>query len=519
MLANIDEDTDGMLTTGIAGLDEILRGGLQCGRLFLVEGTPGTGKTTLALQFLLAGAAAGHRGLYVTLSESERELRGVADTHGWSLDAIDVFELVTEDGLDPESEQTVLHPSELELGETTRGVMERVQAIQPSLVVFDSLSEMRLLAQNPLRYRRQVLALKHFFNQRRCTVLLLDDRTSEVGDVQLHSIAHGVITLDQVALEFGAERRRLRVLKMRGTQYEGGYHDFTILPGGLTVFPRLVARNHHVDFAAVALTTGSAGLDSLLGGGLVPGTSLLLTGPAGVGKTTTATAGLVAALKRGERAAFFMFDEGMGTMIARSAALGLDLRPYLESGLLTLRQVNPAEMSPGEFAVRVREAVQQSGARMVVIDSLNGYFQSMPGERYLVLQMHELLAYLNQQGVMTQMILSQHGIMGDLRTTVDLSYLADSVVLLRFFEVDGVVRKAISVIKTRVTGHERTVREFTLDSTGLTIGEPLRGFSGVLSGSPEWAGASRDLLAVAPGFSQSPMHQSPMHQPPIQRSV
>ncbi len=495
--------TENRLTTGVAGLDEVLRGGLQPSRLYLVEGTPGTGKTTLALQFLLAGAAAGLRALYITLSESERELRGVAATHGWSLDGIEIFELVTEEGLDPESDQTILHPSELELGETTRGVMARVEAQQPQLVVFDSLSEMRLLAQNPLRYRRQVLALKHFFNQRRCTVLMLDDRTSESGDVQLHSIAHGVITLEQVALDFGAERRRLRVMKMRGTQYEGGYHDFAIQRGGVVVFPRLVARDHHLDFPNTTVTTGNQGLDQLLGGGLMPGTSVLLTGPAGVGKSSTATSAVLAALMRGERAAYFMFDEGVGTMLVRSAALGLDIRPFIESGQLVIRQVDPAQMSPGEFAVRVRDAVQE-GASVVVIDSLNGYLQSMPGESYLVLQMHELLAYLSQQGIVTILVLSQHGIVGDLRSNIDLSYLADSVVLLRFFEVDGVVRKAISVVKTRTTRHERTIREFQLGQDGLRVGEPLRGFSGVLGGTPGWAGAPRELLPATGDFPPDP---------------
>ena len=486
------------MPTGVEGLDEVLRGGLQAERLYLVEGTPGTGKTTLSLQFLLRGVAAGKRGLYITLSESERELRGVAATHGWTLDGIEIFELVTEEGLDPEAEQSVLHPSELELGETTRGVMARVRETQPDLVVFDSLSEMRLLAQNPLRYRRQVLALKHFFSQRRCTVLMLDDRTSDAGDVQLHSIAHGVITLEQVALDFGAERRRLRVMKLRGTQYDGGYHDFAIVPGGLTVFPRLVARDHHSEFQDVKLTTGSEGLDLLLGGGLTPGTSVLLTGPAGVGKSTTATSAVIAALQRGARAAYFMFDEGLGTMAARSAALGLDITPYIESGHLVIRQIDPAEMSPGEFAVRVREAVEQQGAGIVVVDSLNGYLQSMPGERFLVLQMHELLSYLNQRGVMTLLVLSQHGIVGELRNSIDLSYLADTVVLLRFFEADGLVRKAISVIKTRTTRHERSIREFRLGPAGLTVGEPLRGFSGLLGGSPGWVGAKADLLSPDP---------------------
>ena len=488
------------LSTGIEGLDEVLRGGLQPERLYLIEGTPGTGKTTLALQFLRAGVTKGLRALYVTLSESEEELRSVAATHGWTLDGIEVFQLITEDGLEADAEQTVLHPSELELGETTRGVMARVEEVRPDLVVFDSLSEMRLLAQNPLRYRRQVLALKHFFNQHRCTVLLLDDRSSEVGDLQLHSIAHGVITLEQVALAFGAERRRMRVMKLRGAQYDGGYHDFEIRPGGLLVYPRLVARDHPVEQSADVTGTGTAGLDKLLGGGVSRGTSLLLTGPAGVGKSTIATSITVAGLERGERAVYFTFDEGLRTMLARSEALGMALDSHLASGALSIRQIDPAELSPGEFSGMVRTAVEGQGARTVVIDSLNGFLQSMPGDNHLVLQMHELLSYLNQRGVVTLLILSQHGIVGELRSSLDLSYLADTVTLMRYFEVEGVVRKAISVVKTRTTAHERTIREFQLRSDGLQLGDPLRGFSGVLSGVPGWSGTTGDLMPNPEGY-------------------
>ena len=482
-------------TTGVPGLDEVLHGGLQLGRLYLVEGTPGTGKTTMAMQFLLAGVRAGLRALYITLSESESELRSVAAAHEWSLEGLEVFQLITEEGLDPDAQQSVLHPSELELGETTRGVMARVEEARPDLVVFDSLSEMRVLAQNPLRYRRQVLALKQFFNQAGCTVLMLDDRGSEPGDLQLHSIAHGVITLEQLALAFGSERRRVRILKMRGSRYDGGFHDFSILKGGLRVYPRLVARDHGTQGGSGLVSSGNDGLDRLLGGGLTPGTSLLLSGPAGVGKSTIATSAAVAALGRGDRVAYFTFDEGLATMIARCRALGLDLQPHLASGALTLRQVDPAEMSPGEFAGLIQDAVDGSAAKVVVIDSLNGYLQSMPGENFLVLQMHELLSYLSQRGVITLLVLSQHGVMGDLRSSVDLSYLADSVMLLRYFEVDGVIRKAVSVVKTRTTRHELTIREFSLSDNGLRIGEPLRGFSGVLAGNPTWSGASADLLS------------------------
>ncbi len=477
--------------TGIVGLDDILGGGLTPNRLYLIEGTPGTGKTTLSLGFLLEGARQGEKGLYVTLSETEHELRAVAATHGWSLDTLTLVELVAEAGLDPDLEQTLLHPSDVELGETVRGVMDRVDELKPQRVVLDSLSELRLLAQNPLRYRRQILALKHFFAKRNCTVLVLDDRTSGPGDLQLHSIAHGVVTLEHSAIDFGAERRRLRVMKFRGRKFRGGYHDYTIETGGLCVYPRLVASEHRTDFAPAPVSTGVAGLDRLLGGGLVPGTNTLLVGPAGVGKTTTAVRCMVAALERGERAAYFLFDERLPTLLARCAALGMDLVPHVEAGLLTIRQIDPAELSPGEFAGAVRRAVERDRACFVLIDSLNAYMQAMPSDKFLSLQMHELLGYLSQRGVVAVMMLGQHGIMGDLRSDVDLSYLADAVMLLRFFEAGGEVRKAISVVKTRTTDHERTIREFGIGAGGIVVGEPLSAFRGVLTGLPEFRDEGR----------------------------
>ena len=480
--------------TGIAGLDDIMGGGLTPERLYLVEGTPGTGKTTLGLGFLLSGVRAGERGLYITLSESERELRAVAETHGWSLEGLDLFELVPEGGFGEEQEQTLLHPSEVELGETVRGIIARVDELQPQRVVVDSLSELRLLAQNPLRYRRQILALKHYFSTRSCTVLVLDDKTAEPGDLQLHSIAHGVISLEQTVSGFGAERRRLQIIKMRGTRYRGGYHDFTIQPGGLCVYPRLVTADQPVDFASGAVSTGSAALDSLLGGGLVPGTATLLSGPAGVGKTTTVVQCMVAALRRGESAAYFLFDERLPTLLTRSEALGMDLRPFIEAGTLDVRRIDPAELSPGEFSGLVRDAVEERGASVVVVDSLNAYLQAMPEEQHLVLQMHELLGYLSQHGVVSLLILGQHGVMGDIRSDIDLSYLADSVMQLRFFEAEGEVRQAMSVIKTRTTQHERTIREFRIEAGGLVVGKPLREFQGVLTGIPSFRGAGSELL-------------------------
>lgn len=484
-----------MALTGIAGLDDILNGGLTPDRMYLVEGTPGTGKTTLGLGFLLAGAAVDQAGLYITLAETEIELRAVAASHGWSLDSLEVFEMVPADGFGEDHEQTLLHPSEVELGETVRSIMAKVDELRPARVVLDSLSELRLLAQSPVRYRRQILALKHFFSTRECTVLILDDKSASAGDLQLHSIAHGVISLDQNLATFGTQRRRLHVVKMRGVRFRGGYHDFEIERGGLCVFPRLVASEHGSADGGAPVSTGSLEFDALLGGGLVPGTATLLTGPAGVGKTTAAVQCMVAALERGDKTSYFLFDERTPTLLTRSAALGLDLRPYLDNGQLELRAIDPAEISPGEFAALVRTAVETHGATIVVIDSLNAYLQSMPNEQFLVLQLHEMLSYLGQQGVVSLLILGLHGIMGDVRSDIDLSYLSDTVVQLRYFEAQGEVRQAISVIKTRTARHERTIREFQIANEGLQVGAPLRNFQGVLTGVPMFAGEGKTLMA------------------------
>lgn len=486
------------ISTGVPGLDDILCGGLTPSRLYLLEGTPGTGKTTLALQFLREGAARGEATLYVTLSETGQELRASAATHGWSLDGIEVYELVNEMGLDPDSEQSILHPSEIELGETVREVIARVEALKPERVVFDSLSELRLLAQNPLRYRRQILALKQFFARRACTVLMLDDRTSETGDLQLHSIAHGVVSLEQTLREFGSERRRLRIIKMRGIKYRGGDHDFSLETGGIRVFPRLIAAEHHTPFDAKARSTGTGALDLLLGGGLVPGTNTLLLGPSGVGKTTTAIRCMLAALERGETATYYLFDEGLATLLARAITLGMDLTPHLATKRLTITQIDPAELSPGEFSSMVRQAVEERGSSFVVIDSLNAYLHAMPGEEFLILQMHEMLSYLNQQGVTTLLVLGQHGVIGEVRTDIDLSYLSDAILLFRFFEARGEVRTALSVVKSRVNAHERTIREMKLSAQGIQVGEALTDFEGVLTGLPSYRGSVAMLTGDAP---------------------
>ena len=493
IMLNTSPETDqrsARICTGISGLDEILGGGLTSQRVYLLEGNPGAGKTTLALQFLLEGAKCGRRGLYITLSETANELRAVAASHGWSLDQIDLFELVSGAGLGIDAEQSILYPSEFELGETTKGVMSRVDAIKPELVVFDSLSEMRLLAQNPLRYRRQILALKHFFSSRNCTVILLDDRTSEAGDLQLYSISHGVISLEHTPREYGEDRRRLRVTKMRGIRFSGGYHDFNLDTGGLKVFPRVVAGDEVRDYVTSTTSSGSAELDEMLGGGLVPGTSTLLIGPSGVGKTTTAVRCVLSAIERGQRTAFFLFDEGLHTMLARAATLGMDLRPALDAGSLQIFPIDPAQMSPGEFAHRVRKAVESEQASFVVVDSINAYLQAMPDEKFLMLQMHELLSYLSRHGVTTILVLAQHGLIGEVQTTVDLSYLSDAILMFRYFEAKGSVRSAISVVKSRATNHERTIREFRVAEGGIQVGPALADFEGVLSGLPTYRGAT-----------------------------
>ena len=489
--------SSGRIFTGIPELDNVLGGGLTADRAYLLEGTPGTGKTTIALQFLLEGARVGETGLYITLSETSAELREVAASHGWSLDNIELFELVNSEGLDPSSEQSILEPSEVELGETLKDVRNCVDKLRPSRVVFDSLSEMRLLAQSSLRYRRQILALKQYFSTRNCTVLMLDDRSSDPGDLQLHSIAHGVITLEQTAQEYGSERRRLRVVKMRGVKYRGGFHDFAIQTGGVAVFPRLVAAEHHRNFNDALMSTGLPAFDTLLGGGISPGTNTLLNGPSGVGKTTTAVRAGLTAIERGEKAAYYLFDEGIATMMARSKAMGMDLQPHVDSGALQIFQIDPAELSPGEFANWIRKAVESDGVRFIAIDSLNAFLQAMPGEKYLLLQMHEMLSYLNQQGVITFLILGQHGIVGDVRSEIDLSYLSDTIVLFRYFESRGSVLKAISVAKSRTTAHEGTIREFRLTGAGIEIGAPLKDFEGVLTGLPNYRGAT-PLLSSDP---------------------
>ena len=490
-----NNETTALARTGVFGLDQILNGGLPRNHIYLIDGQPGTGKTTLALQYLLEGVRIGEPGLYVTLSESRAELSDVAASHGWSLDGVEIFELASERAQETEEGYTLFHPAEVELQQTMDTVLGKIEATNPIRVVFDSLSEMRLLAREPLRFRRQILALKQFFSDRDGTVLLLDDKTSPGDDLQLHSLAHGVIVLEHVALEYGSERRRLQVTKVRGAKFRGGFHDFRISTGGLQVFPRILHDTPQGDFSSMVLKSGSKALDTLLGGGLTCGTSLLITGAAGTGKSVLCTQYATAAVARRERVLFYLFDERLSTFKLRTRALGMDVDSALDSGQLHIQQIEPTDLSPGEFASQVVSAVENNRISLVVIDSINGYMQSMPEERLLPIQVHELLSFLSNNGVTCIMTLVQHGIFGNpVDEAAEVSYLADTVILMRYFEVMGSVRQAISVVKRRSGDHERTIRECKVGPGGLQVGAPLREFQGVLTGVPTYTGGSVPLM-------------------------
>ena len=480
-----DKQAGDTVATGIDGLDAVLGGGLTSERVYLIEGVPGSGKTTIAMQFLMEGVRRGEKVLYITLSETEEELRAVADSHGWSLDGIDIHEIAPGgDQLDPDSQYTMFHPSEVELGSTTRDILAEVERLRPDRVVFDSLAEVRLLAGAVLRFRRQVLALKQYFNGRKATVLLIDE--SQVGEhsLHVHTIVHGVISLDQLRPEYGGDRRRLRVTKLRGRRYRSGFHDYEIETGGVRVFPRLVASDHRRELEPTKALSGSAPLDALLGGGLDRGTSTLIVGAAGTGKSTLAMHFAMAAAERGEHAAWFIFDESVRSLVMRSRGIGLPIDERMSDGSIAVRSIDPAELSPGEFISAIRQAVEIDGARVVIIDSLNGYLNAMPEERFVLVQLHELLAYLGQLGVLTLLISAQQGLIGQMHSTLDVSYLADNVILMRYFEAEGAVKQAISVLKKRTGVHERTIRELSISNDGVTISEPLRHFRGVLTGVP-----------------------------------
>jgi circadian clock protein KaiC len=481
---------------GIPGLDQVLGGGLARDRLFLIDGAPGTGKTTLALQFLLEGRSQGERGLYITLSETAEELHAAAESHEWSLDGIEIVELSALVGESADEAYTLFHPAEVELQQTVELVLAEIERYQPQRVVFDSLSEMRMLARDALRFRRQILALKQFFKGRGCTVLLLDDRTHPEGDLQLHSLAHGVVVLEHLTLEYGAERRRLQVRKLRGARFVGGYHDFRIRTGGIEVYPRVQRGRAIARVENSPVSSGSAELDTLVGGGLERGTSTLITGAAGTGKSVLSMQFALAAAARGEKACVFMFDERVPTAMIRAKGLGLDVDSLVADERLVLCQIEPTEWSPGEFAHEVVRAVEEDDVSLVVIDSINGYMQAMPTERQLAIQVHELLSYLANKRVTVIMTLVQRGIFGaPVSEAAEVSYLADAVVLLRYFEHAGTVRRAISIVKKRSGSHEPTIREFRIEQGGFRVGEPLTEFRGVLTGNPEYLGALSPLMA------------------------
>ncbi|HET9763591.1 MAG TPA: ATPase domain-containing protein [Casimicrobiaceae bacterium] len=478
------------MSTGNDGLDEILEGGLLAHRLYLIEGSPGSGKTTLAFQFLLEGVRRGESVLHFTLSESTEEIQAIAASHGWVLDGVAIRELMPTTGsLAPGEQYTVFHPSEVELSETTRKILEEVKRDQPTRLVIDSLSELRLLSGDALRYRRQILALKQFFVGQRCTVLVLDDLTTSERDLQVQSIAHGAIMLQQAQTSFGTLRRRLSVTKLRGSDFRTGYHDYAIRRGGLEVYPRLVAAEHRRESRRDRLASGLAGLDTLLGGGLERGTSTLLIGASGTGKSSIAALFAAQAAARGEGAALFIFDESANTLFSRMAGLGVPLRRHVEEGRISVTQVDPAELSPGEFAHAIRRASNAGSTSMIVIDSLNGYLNSMPDEKFLIVQLHELLTYLGQQGIATVLIATQAGLIGSQMTApIDASYLSDAVILLRYFEAGGEVKQAVSAVKMRGGDHERTIREFVMRGGRMWVGEPLRDYRGVFTGVPEKIG-------------------------------
>lgn len=481
--------------TGIEGMDEILRGGLPARRLYLLKGQPGVGKTTLALQFLLEGVKRGEEGLYITLSETRDEINAVARSHGWSLDGLHIFELsALEHQLAQDSQNTVFHPSEIELNKTTDILLRRIEEVKPRRLVIDSLSELRLLSDTALRYRRQMLALKQFLSTRDVTAVLLDDHAADGGDLHVQSIAHGVVTIEQLESDYGAERRRVKINKLRGVNFVGGFHDAVIVEGGLRVFPRLVAADHGVPFKSEMMKTNIPELDALVGGGLDRGTSCLLLGPAGTGKSTIALQFAVSAAQRGESVLLCLFEENERTLLARAESVSMPVRALVDSGKIEIRQVDPVELAPGEFVHFVKERVQKKGVQMVVIDSLNGYLQAMPDVRFLNIQLHELLAFLSHHGVITIMTVAQHGIVGQMNTPIDLTYLADTVMLLRYFEQEGRIRKAISVVKKRMSRHEDTIRELKFDHTGIRVGEPLENFHGVLTGVPTFRGRAGDML-------------------------
>ncbi|WP_300754558.1 ATPase domain-containing protein [Janthinobacterium sp.] len=473
------------LSTGVPGLDTVLSGGMVTERLYLVEGIPGTGKTTLGLQFLAEGARLGEPVLYLALAESELELRAAALSHGWNLAGIAIEEVSPNDDiLDPERQYTIFHPSEIELASTNQRIVAAIEKYQPVRLVLDSLSELQLMAESPLRYRRQVVALKQYLASKHCTTMLIDDRSAFDDGLQVRSVAHGVISLELHNQDYGNDRRRLRVVKYRGVSFRGGAHDYKIAYGGLVVYPRLVAADTRRDCGHRRLSSGVPELDAMTGGGLEEGMSTLIAGPAGSGKSTLAAQFVHAASTRGEACAMFLFEEARNKLLDRADSVGMHLNQALSTGLLSVQQIDPAELSPGEFAHAVVDAAER-GAKIIVIDSLNGYMHAVPDDRFQNIYLHELLNYLSQRGVASLLVGVQPNILGATMTTsADASYLADSVIMLRYYETAGEVRQAISVFKKRASSHERSIRCFEISPQGIHIGPVLAGFHGVLSGLP-----------------------------------
>ena len=478
-------------STGVPGLDDILTGGLPKSRMYLIQGDPGVGKTTLALQFLIEGIRQGDTSMYITLSETRDEIEAVAASHGWSLEGVEILDLsVIQNAVQNDTDNTFFRPAHVELNRVSNTLTQEVMRADPHRLVVDSLSELRMLAETPLRFRRQILGLKQFFAGRQCTVLLLDDRTAGSHDLQVESIAHGVIDLLTLSPDYGILRRQLSVRKIRGARFREGYHDLNINTGGMIVYPRLVAAEHHKEFVRDTFPSGVENLDLLLGGGLDRGTSTMFMGPPGTGKSTLAIKFMYEAALRGEKSFYLVFDETLGTFRHRAKSLGMNLEPHIEAGLIRLEQIDPAEIAPGEMAHRIRNAVHHDEVQMVVIDSINGYMNAMPQERFLNLQLHELLSYLNQQGVTSLMILAQQGLLGNMTAKADLTYLADTVLMIRYFEIDGAVKQAISVIKKRSGNHERTIREIKVGHAGFEVSGPVTNLRGVLTGVPNFDGGT-----------------------------
>lgn len=487
--------------TGITGFDNFTGGGFPKKRLYLLEGDPGVGKTTFALQFLLKGVALGEKVLLISLAETEEELIEVAKSHGWNLDKIDIFNLASE--METDDQYSILEPSEVELNDTMKKIFAAVERVKPSRIVFDSLSEMRLLAQSPLRYRRQILALKRHFIGRNCTVLLLDDRTGDSKDLTLQSLVHGVVELQKYSPVYGKARRKIQVVKMRGVKFNAGFHDFNLTEGGLEIYPRLIASDHLTSFKKESCSSGVKELDELLAGGLDRGTTTLIMGPAGCGKSSLSALYAVTAAERGEKAVIFTFDEGVETLLTRTKDLNMDLVPFIKSGMIEVHQIDPAEMSPGEFMWHVKRVVEVSGARLVVIDSLTGYLDAMPESQFLTIQMHEMLTYLNHKGVVSILTMAQHGYLGNnMQSPADISYLADTVILLRYFEAAGDIKKAISIVKKRTGKHQTAIREYSLGPNRVNVGHELKEFRGILTGTPHFTGSATDILETGNGSAR-----------------